>query len=662
MVVVVLGGALLVTKHRADQAADQSLARALDAARSAVQDALDARGRVLLQVTGVQARVPTYIAQLSQSSENSGADLLDRAGEFRDQAGASWVLITNPSGEALAWTLHRDAAGTDFSEGSVVGLALQGDSTQGVWIEPGESNDVLFQAVGVPVRDPNSRKLYGVVVAALAIDSGIVAELKRHTGSEIAFFDRDSTGAPHVSLSTLPRGPMDRALRALSLDSIFSDSTHTPFHLTAAGEPFVGVLGALRTADGNIVAGYAALRPRAAELAAYTALQRTMIMAFGAGLVLALLSALVVARQVTRPVRRLVDATRAVSEGRYGESFDVGSKGEVGELASAFARMLADLKQKQELVDYLSHSATPAPTIRSFPNAGETMRAAATTQAYTGQLRPGSLLDDRYEIKETLGSGGMGVVYRAWDRQLQETVAIKTLRPEGLQQDASLLERFKQEIKLARRITHRNVLRTHDLGEVGGAYYITMEYAEGTSLADLLAKRGALPLGVTLAIGKQLCLALEVAHEAGVVHRDIKPQNLMIDPSGALKVMDFGIARLAEGRRPSGSALTEQGTMIGTPEYMSPEQLLADEVDGRTDLYAAGAVLFECLTGRRVFVEPTVTALIAAHLQDAPPDPRLLSADIPDALAELILKALAKPREARWPSAKAMYQALEEVG
>jgi len=660
--VVVLGGALLLTKHRADQAADVSLGRALDAARSAVQDALDARSRVLLQVTGVQARVPTYIAQLTQATENSGADLLDRAGEFKDQAGASWALITGPTGTALAWTLHREAAGEDFSEGAVVGLALEGDSTQGVWIEPGDSSDVLYQAVAVPVKDPNSKKLYGVVVTALALDTALITELKRHTGSEIAFFDRDSTGAPHVSLSTLPRGPLDRALGSLSLDHIFADSLHAPFHLTAAGEDFVGVLGPLRTADGRIVAGYAALRPRGAEMAAYTALQRTMIFAFGAGLLLALLSALAVARQVTQPLRRLVGVTRAVSEGRYSETFDVDSKSEVGELASAFARMVADLKQKQELVDYLSHSTSPAPTVRSYPAATDSARSAAATQSYTGQLRPGALLDDRYEIKETLGSGGMGVVYRAWDRQLQEPVAIKTLRPDVLQEDASMLERFKQEIRLARRISHRNVLRTHDLGEVNGTYFITMEYAEGTSLAELLAKRGALPVGVTLAIGKQLCLALGVAHEAGVVHRDIKPQNLMIDPAGSLKVMDFGIARLAEARRPGNSALTEQGTMIGTPEYMSPEQLMADAVDGRTDLYAAGAVLFECLAGRRVFVEPTVTALIAAHLQDAPPDPRLLNSEVPDRLAEIILKALAKSRDQRWPTAEAMYQALESVG
>lgn len=662
MVVVVLGGALLLTKRRADQAADASLARALTATRSAVGDALASRSRALLQVTAGLTRVPTYVAQLSQANENSGADLLDRAGEFRDQTGAAWALITGSDGVARAWTLHRDASGEDFSEGALVGLPLEGQAAQGVWIEPADSGDILFQAVGVPVKDPTSQKLYGVVVTALAVDAALVTELERHTASEIAFFDRDSTGAAHISLSTLPRGPLDQALAHLPLDSIMADSMPAPFHLIADGEAYVGVLGPLKTADGRVVAGYAALRSRGAELAAYSALQRTMIFVFGGGLVLALLSALLVARQVTQPVHRLVAVTRAVAEGRYSETFDASAKGEVGELASAFARLVADLKQKQELVDYLSHSSSPAPTVPSLGSPAGATQRLSTPHAHAGQLRPGALLDDRYEIKETLGSGGMGVVYRAWDRQLQEPVAIKTLRPEMWRDDSTMLERFKQEIRLARRISHRNVLRTHDLGEVNGTYFITMEYAEGTSLAELLAKRGVLPIGVTLTIGKQLCRALEVAHEAGVVHRDIKPQNLMIDPAGSLKVMDFGIARLTEGIRPTKSALTEQGTMIGTPEYMSPEQLMAVEVDGRTDLYAAGAVLFECVAGRRVFVEPTVTALIAAHLQDAPPDPRLLNSEVPDALAAIILKALAKKREERWPTAEAMYQALERVG
>src|SRR5205807_953730 len=158
---------------------------------------------------------------------------------------------------------------------------------------------------------------------------------------------------------------------------------------------------------------------------------------------------------------------------------------------------------------------------------------------------------------------------------------IKTLRAEALSGDPVALERFKQEIRLARKIAHRNVVRTYDLGEVNGMYFLTMEYVEGTSLKHLIAGRGKLPVPVTLTIGKQLCRALEVAHAEGVIHRDIKPQNMVVEPSGFLKVMDFGIARLANPPTDKAQGLTEAGTTIGTPDYMSPEQLSGGELDAR---------------------------------------------------------------------------------
>jgi serine/threonine-protein kinase len=156
-----------------------------------------------------------------------------------------------------------------------------------------------------------------------------------------------------------------------------------------------------------------------------------------------------------------------------------------------------------------------------------------------------------------------------------------------------------------------------------------------------------------------VCRALEVAHEEGIVHRDIKPQNLLVDPTGFLKVMDFGIARLAE--RPPGGALTAAGVVVGTPQYMAPEQLFGEPVDGRADLYATGAVLFECVTGRPVFEAPSLVALLARHLEDKAPDPRELNPEVPESLGQTILRALARRPEERWASAAELLHALEQV-
>jgi serine/threonine-protein kinase len=191
-------------------------------------------------------------------------------------------------------------------------------------------------------------------------------------------------------------------------------------------------------------------------------------------------------------------------------------------------------------------------------------------------------------------------------------------------------------------------------------YYLTMEYVEGTSLKQLIVSRGNLPVSVTLTVGKQVCRALEVAHAEGVIHRDIKPQNIVVEPSGFLKVMDFGIARLANP--PKGKGLTEAGTSIGTPDYMSPEQLAGAELDPRSDLYSAGVVLFECLTGRVPFEADTTWALVAKHLEEQPPDPRSLNGEVPAELAAVILRAMAKKPGDRYTTASEMHDALARIG
>ncbi len=402
----------------------------------------------------------------------------------------------------------------------------------------------------------------------------------------------------------------------------------------------------LQTADGVPIGGYVGLHDRNLELAAWRQLSRAIGWAFAGGLLLALASSIVLTRQVTRPVRRLVAAARQVSAGEYAD-VPVTSHDEIGELASAFGRMVEELREKDRLVAYFRTrpGATPVPV--DLPG--------------DRSLTPGVLFAGRYLVEELLGRGGMGVVYRAMDRQLGELVAIKVLRPELTELSPSVLERFKQELRLARRITHRNVVRTYDLGEASGTYYITMELVRGTTLATFIQDAGRLDVPATLTIGKQLCRALEVAHDEGIVHRDIKPHNLLVDPAGFLKVMDFGIARLAEGRPASGEALTGVGVVVGTPQYMAPEQLFGEAVDQRTDLYAAGAVLFECLTGRLVYAGASLAELGAVHLRQAPPDPVTFNPAVPPDLSRIILRALAHRPDDRWPSAADLLRALEAV-
>ena len=359
-------------------------------------------------------------------------------------------------------------------------------------------------------------------------------------------------------------------------------------------------------------------------------------------------------RAYLRDVDRVLGAAGAVEGGTYqaGSLGDVARRADaLGQLARVFDTMATQVRaREQSLHEQVRALRSEIATARRSTSGG-TAKASDVPTLTTGERLAG-----RYDILASLGNGGMGAVYRARDLELGEEVALKTLRRD-LVGDPQLIERFKTEIRLARRISHRNVVRTHDLGEWHGTYFLTMEYVEGITVRELIDTRGRLAADAVLAIGSQLADALAVAHEEGVIHRDIKPQNLLLDGQGVLKVMDFGVARLAE----RGNQLTEAGLIVGTPAYMPPEQLFGEEIDARADLWACGVVLYECLTGRLPFEAGTPMALIAMVIQDEPTPLAELAADAPPALAGLVMQLLSKRREDRVPSAQALRERLGAI-
>ncbi len=352
-------------------------------------------------------------------------------------------------------------------------------------------------------------------------------------------------------------------------------------------------------------------------------------------------------------VQHVIEAARAVEGGEYrsGALADlVGRDDALGRLARVFDGMAQEIREREtRLRDRVRDLRAEIEAARDTGRSGGPIIDG-------GNLQPGERFAERYEVQSVVGTGGMGSVYRARDCELDETVAIKTLRRE-LVADETLIERFKQEIRLARKISHRNVVRTHDFGTWAGVHYLTMEYVEGITVRDLIDSRGQLGVSASLAIGVQLADALAVAHEQGVVHRDIKPQNLLLDADGVLKVMDFGVARLTQ----VGSMLTEAGLVIGTPAYMSPEQLLGEPVDGRSDLYAAGVVLYECLTGGLPFEAASPVSLIAKLLHEEPRSPVSVNGDVPPALSGLIVQLLAKKPEQRLSSSAELAKRMREL-
>jgi len=278
-----------------------------------------------------------------------------------------------------------------------------------------------------------------------------------------------------------------------------------------------------------------------------------------------------------------------------------------------------------------------------------------TMEAPREELTTGSTFAGRYQIIEELGKGGMGRVYKAHDTEIREKVALKLLKPE-IASDEKTIERFRNEIRLARKIAHRNVCRMYDLGEERGTRFITMEYVDGEDLKSTIRRIGRLPVGKSIAIARQICEGLEEAHRLGVVHRDLKPGNIMLDKEGNARIMDFGIARLLKTK-----GITGAGIMIGTPEYMSPEQVDGKETDQRSDIYSLGVILYEMVTGQMLFEGDSPFTVGMKHKGEMPKNPKELNAQIPDDLAVLILKCLKKDREERYTSAGELRSVLESI-
>jgi len=296
---------------------------------------------------------------------------------------------------------------------------------------------------------------------------------------------------------------------------------------------------------------------------------------------------------------------------------------------------------------FCSNCAAPLPSPEDI-----SVSQTKTLETSKEELTTGSTFANRYQIIEELGKGGMGRVYKVLDKEVNAKVALKLIKPE-IASDKKTIERFRNELKVARDIAHKNVCRMYDLGKEEGAYYITMEYVSGGDLKSFIRRSGIISVGKAISIANQVCEGLSEAHRLGVVHRDLKPQNIMIDKDGNARIMDFGIARSLRAK-----GITGSGVMIGTPEYMSPEQVDGKEADQRADIYSLGVILYEMVTGQVPFEGDTPFSIGVKQKSEIPRAPKEINDQIPEDLNRVILRCMEKDKEKRYQSVGELHSEL----
>jgi hypothetical protein len=673
----------------AQRSGEAAVQRELEQSADIAGQYLSARQRSLAGGARVFVQSPNF---RSFVHEHLTDELLDQAIEAKEQLDARWVFVVDESGVLLAKSDEPSAAGVNMGNVPLIAGALQGSITTGF----GASGDsLLFQAVAVPIVVPGQAPI-GALVATKAVDAALARDVKAASSADIVFYVRDGGTRPVVS-------SFDDGFRTPLGNDVTSQARG---HVSLRGVRYATYATALTTSGGSIVGGYVVMSARDAAGADVAEVRRALLFAALLGVALLALAALVLDRGVSRPLRALATVARRAGLGDApadAASARRASRDEVATLTDAVHSLAADVHDRAVLTSAMTAAlpaiarapgavaVAPAQTLSVVRVQGAPSRVSAgvarpsgapPADVHTGEPVPGDVMVGRYRIDAVLASGELGVTYRARDRVTGSTVALKRYRVARLAEDpAAMVEALREEIR-ARRLVHRNVVRLREVGEDTGIPFVTMDYVEGLALDALLSAGGPLADDAVVAIARQLCRALEAAEATGTVHGSLAPHHILLGYDGVLRVSDFTIARLERRMRggrstarsdsaPRASEIPQlAGATVGAPEYMSPEQLIGEEPTAQTDLYAAGVVLYECVTGATPFRTDSPLAFLAQKLGDSEggsaPGELRPSRPTRDAaasvLSEVIARMIAPDTSRRASSAGELLVLLERAG
>jgi serine/threonine-protein kinase len=518
-------------------------------------------------------------------------------------------------------------------------------------------------------------------------------EIVSLTQSEIGLyiFTRDARRViDGVALSYMSSQPLAAKLSdyfaqnpAAWVDIVESDLDEFRTVLMVEGQRQHSVIRRVNSRDGNTLGFAVAMRSEVELIEPFSEIQQRVLFTGVIGLLVASVLALIMALGLSRPIIRLVELTKRIEQGDYPDDTALKvTRDEVGTLQKALLQMGNGLREKAELETYLADIANdlddvavalPEGTLGGdvseiHASADKTNSAGDKTLVTVtpGQKRPPAtgVIDKRYKLLKSLGSGALGSVYLAHDLELDEKIALKLLARDVFDKMPGF--NLKEEIRLARRVTHRNIVRTFDFGLFGDQYYITMEYVPGIDLGQLIGRTGAVTPHIGVGIAKQICAAMMAAHEMGIIHRDLKPANMMINRRGILQIMDFGLAMQvkspADGKASTAQKKQQRNLIMGTPRFMAPEQFLGVmSLDERTDIYAIGIIMFTLFNAVPPFSGTDINDLAKKHFKAKVPNFLERSGPIPESLKNIVYRALAKKPADRFQSVRDMLDALNKL-
>ncbi|MFN7975313.1 MAG: protein kinase [Acidobacteriota bacterium] len=679
LILITIGSAVAITAYRANVVADRTIRAALASVEKVFASFEAERGNKLRTTIRTRAEDAGTKALLA-SADVTPETVMVWTQDNTKVLGADFLAVLDRNGAIIARNDKpleevngRSVAHAKFVQESMMGM----DSAALV-----KDGSKVYTVAAAPVYsgEGTDRQFVGVIFAGYPLNDEAAKNMATLSGGGATFLvntGKDGAVKAELLASTAPSGAelLDAFQAATGVtDKLFAKGdTVGPVDIYPGSDHVIAVGFPLKTGSGDVIGAFVSSRSVSEAKAAFNEIRNTLLVVGLLSLIFAIPASYMFGKRIAQPLMTLAASANAVREGDLDVILPPVGGDEVGILAGSFAKMISELKEKAELEKFVMGLGVSAEDVTHGKVTAEqhvetlgtppkqpltaTGAIAAKKAAAEVNLKVGSTLGDRYEIDALIGQGGMGAVWRAQDKELEELVALKVIRNDVLASNPQITSQLKEEIKLARRITHPNILRTHDFGDADGVRFISMEFVPGPTLRHVIDKRGPLSLPAGLQIGRQICRGLAAAHDAGIVHRDIKPHNIIIAPNGVVKIMDFGIAFSQEKHE----AMSGGGVVVGTPDYMSPEQIEGKSVDARADIYAVGIVLYEMFTGVRPFHTTTTVQTLMRNMTVTPTPIRQLRPDMPEALEALIAQASAKKPEERIQTANDLRRALGKI-